>query len=109
MFHLDATPITDEHERIYYLSPKVILANTPGRPVEATRLRYVFRPRHVQRLVQRHGQIRLHHFGVYVDRGVRLSADSNGADKVKRMKVLDRGHILPGPIPMRLLLPHLDE
>jgi len=61
---------TDEHGRIYYLSPEVILANTPGRPVEATRLRYVFRLRHVQRLVRKHGQIRLHHFGLYVDRGL---------------------------------------
>jgi len=62
---------TDEQGRIYYLSPEVILGNTQGHPVEATRLRYVFRLRHVQRLVRKHGQIRLHHFGLYVDRGLR--------------------------------------
>ena len=61
---------TDEHGRIYYLSPEVILAQARGRAVEATRLRYVFRLRQVQRLVRKQGQIRLHHFGLYVDHGL---------------------------------------
>lgn len=60
----------DDQGRIYYLSPEVILGQAQGRPVEVTRLRYIFRLRQVQRLVRTHGQIRLHHFGLYVDRGL---------------------------------------
>ncbi|HSG17461.1 MAG TPA: helix-turn-helix domain-containing protein [Anaerolineae bacterium] len=61
---------TDAQGRIYYLSPEVILGQATGRPVAPTRLRYVFRLRQVQRLVRAQGQIRLHHFGLYVDRGL---------------------------------------
>lgn len=46
------------------MSPEVVLGQAQGRPVEATRLRYVFRLRQVQRRVRAHGQIRLHHFGL---------------------------------------------
>lgn len=60
----------DDQGRIYYLSPEVILGQAQGRPVEMTRLRYIFRLRQLQRLVRAHGQIRLHHFGLYVDRGL---------------------------------------
>jgi transposase InsO family protein len=59
---------TDAHGRIYYLAPEVILGNTRGRAIELARLRRVFHLRHVTRTVRRHGQIRLHNFGVYVDR-----------------------------------------
>jgi putative transposase len=58
----------DAQGRVYYVSPEVILANTRGRPIEAGRLRRVFRLRQLTRQVRQHGQIRLHNFGLYVDR-----------------------------------------
>jgi len=61
---------TDENGRIYYVAPEVILGQAKGRIVDATRLGYVFRLRHLQRLVHPHGQIHLHHFGLYVDQGL---------------------------------------
>jgi hypothetical protein len=39
--------------------------------VEPARLRQIFRLRQQTRQVRRHGQIRLHNFGLYVDRGLR--------------------------------------
>jgi hypothetical protein len=48
----------------------VILGQAKGRIVDATHLGYVFRLRHLQRLVRPHGQIHLHHFGLYVDQGL---------------------------------------
>jgi transposase len=60
----------DAQGRIYYLSPEVILGNTRGRAVEPARLRRVFRLRQLTRQVRQHGQIRLHNFGLYVDRGL---------------------------------------
>ena len=58
----------DGSGRLYYVSPEVILANTRGRLVDAGRLRRVFRLRQLRRQVRQHGQIRLHNFGLYVDR-----------------------------------------
>ena len=58
----------DPRGRIYYLSPEVVLGNARGRPADISRLRRVFRLRHVTRTVRRQGQIRLYNFGVYVDR-----------------------------------------
>jgi Integrase core domain len=57
----------DARGRIYYLSPAVVLGNARGRPADISRLRRVFRLRHVTRAVRRHGQIRLYNFGIYVD------------------------------------------
>ena len=50
------------------MSPEVILAHARGRLLEAGRLRRVFRRRQLRRQVRQHGQIRLHNFGLYVDR-----------------------------------------
>jgi transposase InsO family protein len=58
----------DVQGRIYYLSPEVVLGHAQGRPVGISRLRRVFRLRHVTRTVRRQGQIRLFNFGIYVDR-----------------------------------------
>jgi transposase len=58
----------DAQGRLYYVSPEVILANARGREIEPTRLRRVFRLRQLTRQVRQHGQIRLHNFGLYVDR-----------------------------------------
>jgi hypothetical protein len=58
----------DAQGRLYYVSPEVILANARGREVEPARLRRVFRLRQLTRQVRQHGQIRLHNFGLYVDR-----------------------------------------
>jgi transposase InsO family protein len=58
----------DAQGRLYYVSPEVILANTRGRLIEAGRLRRIFRLRQLTRQVRQHGQIRLHNFGLYVDR-----------------------------------------
>jgi transposase InsO family protein len=60
----------DAQGRVYYVSPEVILATTRGRPIEAGRLRRVFRLRQLRRQVRQQGQIRLHNFGLYVDRGL---------------------------------------
>jgi transposase InsO family protein len=58
----------DVYGRLYYVSPEVILANARGRFIDAGRLRRVFRLRQLRRQVRQHGQIRLHNFGIYVDR-----------------------------------------
>jgi transposase len=58
----------DAQGRVYYVAPEVILANARGREIEAGRLRRVFRLRQLTRQVRQHGQIRLHNFGLYVDR-----------------------------------------
>jgi transposase InsO family protein len=59
---------TDGQGRRYDVSPEVILANARGRLVEAGRLRRVFRLRQLTRQVRQQGQIRLHNFGLCVDR-----------------------------------------
>lgn len=61
----------DDQGRIFYLSPEVVLGNAKGRKIEATQLRRAFRLRQVTRRVRKHGQIRLHNFGLYVDRLLR--------------------------------------
>lgn len=61
---------TDNQGRIYYLSPEVILGQTKGRTVDPVRLRRVFRLRQLTRQVRPYGQIRLHNFGLYVDRAL---------------------------------------
>ena len=58
----------DDQGRIYYLSPEVILGNAKGREIESARLQKILRLRQLTRTVRRHGQIRLHNFGIYVDR-----------------------------------------
>jgi hypothetical protein len=60
----------DARGRIDYLSPEVVPGNARGTPVDISRLRRVFRLRQVARTARQHGQIRLHNFGVYVDRGL---------------------------------------
>jgi hypothetical protein len=59
---------TDDQGRIDYLSPEVILGQAKGRAIAPVRLRRVFRLRQLTRQVREYGQIRLHHFGLYVDR-----------------------------------------
>jgi transposase InsO family protein len=59
----------DAQGRVYYLAPEVVLGNTKGRTVDPGRLRRIFRLRQVTRTVRRHGQIRLHNFGLYIDQG----------------------------------------
>jgi transposase InsO family protein len=61
---------TDAQGRIYYVSPEVSLGQTSGRAVDAVRLRRVFRLRQLTRQVRQYGQIRLHNFGLYVDRAL---------------------------------------
>jgi hypothetical protein len=61
---------TEAQGRIYYGSPAVILGQTRGRAVDAVRLRRVFRLRQLTRQVRQYGQIRLHNFGLYVDRAL---------------------------------------
>jgi transposase len=61
---------TDAQGRIFYVSPEVILGQAHGRAIEATRLQRVFRLRQRTRTVRQYGQIRLHNFGLYVDRGL---------------------------------------
>jgi len=61
---------TDNQGRIYYLSPEVILGQTKGRTVDPVRLRRVFRLRQLTRQVREYGHIRLHNFGLYVDRAL---------------------------------------
>jgi len=58
----------DDQGRIFYLSPEVILGNAKGRDIEPARLQKILRLRHLMRKVRMHGQIRLHNFGIYVDR-----------------------------------------
>jgi hypothetical protein len=52
------------------LSPEVVLGHAQGRPVGISRRRRVFRLRQVTRTMRRQGQIRLHHFGLYIDPGL---------------------------------------
>jgi hypothetical protein len=47
-----------------------MLGNAKGRVVEASRLRRVLRLRELTRRVRQHGQIRLHNFGIYVNRSL---------------------------------------
>jgi hypothetical protein len=61
---------TDAQGRVYYLSPEVILGQTKGRAVDPVRLRRAFRLRQLTRQVREYGQIRLHNFGLYVDRAL---------------------------------------
>ena len=56
--------------RPHYLSPEVILGQTKGRAVDPVRLRRVFRLRQLTRQVRAYRQIRLHNFGLYVDRAL---------------------------------------
>jgi hypothetical protein len=48
----------------------VILGHSRGSAVEPARLRRVFRLRQLTRQVRQQGQIRLHHFGMYVDQSL---------------------------------------
>jgi hypothetical protein len=56
--------------RVYYLSPEVVLGQATGQVIDSTHLRRVFRLRELTRTVRQHGQIRLHNFGLYVERGL---------------------------------------
>jgi hypothetical protein len=60
----------DDQGRLYDVSPEVMLGNAKGRLVEASRLRRIFRLRHLRRQVRQYGQIRLHNFGIYVDQSL---------------------------------------
>jgi transposase InsO family protein len=60
----------DTQGRVYYLSPEVMLGQAMGQVLDPTHLRRVFRLRELTRTVRRHGQIRLHNFGLYVERGL---------------------------------------
>ncbi len=53
---------------IFYVSPEVILSQAHGRDIESARLQRVFRLRQRTGTVGQYGQIRLHNFGLYVDR-----------------------------------------
>lgn len=55
--------------RVSYLSPEVVLGQATGRVLEPTHLRRGFRLRELTRPVRRHGQTRLHHCGLSVERG----------------------------------------
>jgi hypothetical protein len=58
----------DTEGRVYDLSPEVVLGQAAGQAIDPTHLRRVFRLRPLTRTVRRHGQIRLHNFGLYVER-----------------------------------------
>jgi hypothetical protein len=60
----------DTEGRVYYLSPEVMLGQATGQVIDPTYLRRVFRLRQLTRTVRQHGQIRLHNFGLYVERGL---------------------------------------
>jgi hypothetical protein len=60
----------DAQGQVSYLSPEVILGQARGRALDPIRLRRALRLRQLTRTVRQHGQIRLHHFGLYVDRGL---------------------------------------
>lgn len=60
----------DTQGRVYYLSPEVTLGQATGQVIDPTHLRRVCRLRELTRTVRRHGQIRLHNFGLYVERGL---------------------------------------
>jgi len=61
----------DDWGHLYYISPEVVLAQAKGRQIDPERLRRVLRLRQVTRTVRKQGQIRLHNFGLYVDRVLR--------------------------------------
>jgi hypothetical protein len=61
---------TDAQGRIFSVSPEVILGQAHGRSVEPARLQRVFRLRQRTRTVRQYEQIRLHNFGLYIDRGL---------------------------------------
>jgi transposase InsO family protein len=61
---------TDAQGRVFYVSPEVILGQAHGRAIEPARLQRVFRLRQRTRTVRQYGQIRLHNFGLYIDRGL---------------------------------------
>jgi hypothetical protein len=56
--------------RVSDLAPEVVLGQATGQVIDSTHLRRVFRLRELPRTVRRHGQIRLHNFGLYVERGL---------------------------------------
>jgi hypothetical protein len=60
----------DTQGRVYYLSPEVMLGQATGQVVDPTHFRRVFRLRQLTRTVRQYGQIRLHNFGLYVERGL---------------------------------------
>jgi hypothetical protein len=60
----------DTEGRVYYLSPEVVLGQATGQVIDPTHRRRVFRLRQLTRTVRQHGQIRLHNFGLYVERGL---------------------------------------
>jgi hypothetical protein len=61
---------TDAQGRVFYVSPEVILGQAHGRAIESARLQRVFRLRQRTRTVRQYGQIRLHNFGLSIDRGL---------------------------------------
>jgi transposase len=61
---------TDDQGRIFYLSPEVVLGHAQGRAVEPGRLQRTFRLRQRTRIVRAYGHIRLHNFGMHVDRSL---------------------------------------
>ena len=61
---------TDAQGRVFYVSPEVILGQAHGRAIEPARLQRVFRLRQRTRTVRQYGQIRMHNFGLYIDRGL---------------------------------------
>jgi hypothetical protein len=61
---------TDAQGRVFYESPDVMLGQAHGRAIEPARLQRVFRLRQRTGMVRQYGQIRLHRFGLYIDRGL---------------------------------------
>lgn len=60
----------DAQGRVSYLSPEVMLGQATGRVIDPMRLRRALRLRQLTRPVRQYGQIRLHHFGLYVAQGL---------------------------------------
>ena len=60
----------DAQERVYYLSPEVILGQAVGRAIDPIRLRRALRLHQLTRTVRQYGHIRLHNFGLYVEQGL---------------------------------------
>ncbi len=60
----------DTQGRVSDRSPEVRPGQATGPGIDPTPLRRVFRLRELTRTVRRHGQIRLHNFGLYVERGL---------------------------------------
>jgi hypothetical protein len=61
---------TDAQGRVFSVSPEVILGQAHGRIVEPARLQRDFRLRQRTRTVRQYGHIRLHNFGLSIDRGL---------------------------------------